>query len=473
MKSIKTSDLKMNLSNKSKKVNSMDLYRHICRFIVVPLWAEYERSPYLKHYKYLQKSQYFDDSIVRQKQWDAIKRLLKHVYKNTAFYRDSFDRMGIKPEDIKSFDDFQKIPYLTKNDVRNHKGSLFANNYDKYIRFYTSGSTGIPIEGYRNMECHEFKRACGVRSSTWSGYNIGERVYCVYGDPEKKKTLKSKIRRKFLNRERFLNSLELTDASMMQFAQQMIKKPPAMVWGHAHNIYILAKFLEKNGITDIQPKGMFSAGMVLYEWQREKIEKVFKCEFQDRYGCEEIGLIAAECKKKEGLHINTDDLFVEFVDKAGQYVEPGMPGQLIVTDLHNYVMPFIRYRMDDIGVYSDKKCTCGRNQPLIKKIEGRIADFLVSPDGKTISGISLTDHFGASIPGVAQIQIIQEKIDFIRLKIVKDSDFNDKSLDQMKKLVKEFFGKQMKFECEFVDKIPQEPSGKYRFTICNIDNPYL
>ncbi len=451
----------------------MDFFRPVCRHIIVPLWALYERSPYLKHLRYLDKSQYYDFEIIKNKQWESIKKLLDHSYKNTNFYKEGFDKAGVHPNDIKTWDDYCQIPFLTKDDVRNHNGNLFAENFDKYINFYTSGSTGIPIEGYRDKRCNEFKRACGLRSSLWSGYELGERVYCLYGNPDKKLSLRVNLRRKLLTREKFLNTLDLSEASMMEFANLLRREPPSLLWGHAHNMYIFAKFLEKQGIEDIQPKGMYSAGMVLHDWERNQVEKVFNCKFQDRYGCEEIGLIAAECKQQEGLHINTDDLYVEFLDKDGNPAAPGEPGTIVITDLNNYVMPFIRYKMNDVGILADKSCSCGRTQPLIQKLEGRVADFLLTPEGHAISGISLTDHFGASIPGVAQIQLIQNKIDLLNLNIVKGNEFNDNSLNKIEILVQDFFGPNMKFDCDFVNKIPQEPSGKYRFTICNVDNPFL
>lgn len=451
----------------------MDIYKIICRNVVVPLWATYERSPYLKHLKHLDKSQYFNFEEIRAMQWEKLKKLLNHAYKNISFYRRRFDSEGIQLDAISSWEDYSKVPFLTKEDVRNHKGSLFAPNFDKYIKFYTSGSTGIPIEGYRNKICNEFKRACGLRSSLWSGYNLGERVYCLYGNPEKKKTWKGELRRKLLDRVEFLDTLNLSEKSMMEFASVLRRKPPSLIYGHAHNMYIFSRFLEKKRINDIKPKGMYSAGMVLHDWEKEQVERVFNCKFQDRYGCEELGLIAAECKKQEGLHINTDDLYVEFINKAGKSVAPGIPGHIVITDLSNYVMPFIRYKIGDIGIPSDKKCSCGKTQPLIERIQGRVADFIITPEGKCISGISLTDHFGASIPGVAQMQIVQEKIDLLTLNIVKGNGFNDNSLATIRDLVKTYFGENMRFDCKFVEKIPQEASGKYRFTICKIDNPFL
>ena len=110
---------------------------------------------------------------------------------------------------------------------------------------------------------------------------------------------------------------------------------------------------------------------------------------------------------------------------------------------------------------------------MIEKIQGRIADFLITPEGELISGISLTDHFAGQIPGVAQMQVVQEKIDRLTLNIVRNDDFGDESKQKVSHLVREFFGAKMYFQYNFVDQISQGPSGKYRFTICKVDHEFL
>jgi phenylacetate-CoA ligase len=451
----------------------LDPYKYICKYIVVPLWARYEQSSYLSHVQYLEKSQYYSVEKIKDIQWRQIKELLIHAYENTTFYREHFNSKGIHPIDIRDTRDFEKIPILTKEYVRNQQDILYANNYDKYIHFKTSGSTGIPIEGFRNKSCNDFKRACNLRSNMWSGYELGERIYCIYGNPKNKYNLRTELRRILLTREAYLNSLDLHEESMSKFAATLQKYPPSLLWGHAHNVYIFANYLEKKGIRNIRPKGMYSAGMVLHDWERKKVEKVFDCKFQDRYGCEELGLIATECKAQQGLHINVDNLYVEFVDDAGIPVPAGVPGRIVVTDLSNYVMPFIRYDMGDVGILSKNKCSCGRTQPLIEKIVGRIADFLITPKGKMISGISLTDHFGANIPGVNQIQIVQDDIDKIRINIVKSNTYDENSENIVGELVNVYFGPEMRHVCQYMDKILPDKSGKYRFTICNIKNNFM
>jgi len=452
----------------------MDLYKPICKHVVVPLWAKWEGSPYLKYLKYLMESQYYSEEMIREIQFGKIKIILEHAYKNCKYYKSKFDQEGIHPSDIKSFDDYLNVPILDKEAVRTIPDDLTAPNVDKYTQMLTSGSTGKPLKAWRNKDSQEFKRACGVRSTFWSGYDFGDRVYWLYGSPEKElkgiKKAKSLIRRKLLKRSELLDLLTLSEKSMMIFADKMRKKSPTLIWGHAHALYTFAKFLEKERITDIRPKGIYSAGMVLHDFERKKVEDVFQCIFQDRYGCEELGLIACECKEKNGLHINTDALYVEFIGTDGKHVAAGDRGNAIITDLTNFAMPFIRYKIEDVCIPSDKKCSCGRTQPLIEKIEGRVADFMLTPAGELISGISLTDHFAGHIPGITQMQIVQEKMDLLTLNIVRNERFGEDSKEKISHLVKDFFGEQMRFQYEFMEEIPKGPTGKYRFTICKVDH---
>ena len=452
----------------------IDLYRPICRHIVTPVWAGLEGSPYLKYLKYLEASQYFSEEEVREIQFRMLRELIVHAYEKTEHYKSKFDEAGIRPDDIRSFEDYASVPILEKDEVRDFGGQMIAPDEEKYVQMLTSGSTGKPLRAWRDRESQAWKRASNARSNRWTGYELGERIYQLYGDPEKEmrgmRKFRSIFRRKVLRRVEILDLLLLSEESMRAFAEKMRRKPPSIIWGHAHALYSFAKFLEKSGIDDIRPKGIYSAGMVLHEREREQVEKVFGMKMQDRYGCEELGMLACECKEHMGLHINSDVHYVEVLRKDGSHVAPGESGQIIVTDLRNKVMPFLRYRLEDVVVLSDKRCSCGRTQPLIQHIEGRVADFLLRPDGKLVSGISLSDHFAGHIPGVAQMQMVQEELDLLTLRIVRVDGFNEGSISRISELVEEFFGKEMRYECDYVEDIPKTRSGKFRFAVCKVEH---
>jgi phenylacetate-CoA ligase len=143
-------------------------------------------------------------------------------------------------------------------------------------------------------------------------------------------------------------------------------------------------------------------------------------------------------------------------------------GKLIVSDFINRAMPLIRYEVGDVVVPSSRACKCGRGLPLIERVEGREADYVVTPAGNLISGISLTENFANLVPGTAQMQIVQESITQLRIRLVADDAFGDASRRKIAELVRETFGDSVSHDVELVDAIPQEPSGKYRFCISKV-----
>ncbi len=136
-------------------------------------------------------------------------------------------------------------------------------------------------------------------------------------------------------------------------------------------------------------------------------------------------------------------------------------------------MPLIRYQIGDVVVPSNRKCKCGRGLPLIEHVEGREADYVLTPAGRLISGISLTENFALLIPGTAQVQIVQESLTELRIRLVPDDAFGDASRRKIAELVEETFGSSVRYDVELVDAIPQEPSGKYRFCISKVAREHV
>ncbi len=451
----------------------MDLYRPICRHLVVPLWAAWERTPYRRHLRELQASQWWPAERVAAVQAERLRLLLRRAADGSPFWRERLAAAGIVPERVRSAADLAPLPVLTKEEVRRHRDAMLTG-VPTYLRWATSGSTGKPLSGWWDKEAAEFKRACKLRSETWTGWRQGDPVYLLYGNPEEEKRglrrLRSRLRRRLLERTEVLDLLRLTDEAMLRFLRLM-RRRPGLLWGHTHGLRRLALFAEERGLLDVRPTGIFSAGMPIYRREREAIERVFGTPVLDRYGCEELGLIAAECPERAGLHVNTDGLLVEFLGPDGRPAAPGDPGRPVITDLHNLAMPLIRYRLEDVCVPAARSCPCGRSQPLIARIEGRTADFLRTTAGELVSGISLTDHFTCQVPGIAQVQIVQSEPDFLLLRVVPGEGWGDEARGRVADLVAHFFGADMRHEVAIVPEIPPEPGGKYRFTICELDRP--
>jgi phenylacetate-CoA ligase len=451
----------------------MDFYAPIARRIVAPLWAIKERTPYLRHLKYLEKSQYLPMEKIREDQWMRLKRIVRHSFENTEFYKRGFLENKVAPEDIKEWRDFERLPLLTKEDIRGYRDEMVAKNIPKrkLLAKKTSGSTGVSLEFFVDEDSLQWKRACTVRYNRWAGWDLGERVGAIWGNPEHYKNWRMRLRNLLLDRYTYLDTLNMDDKSMTEFYKAISYRPPALLFGHAHSLYLFSKFLKEKGWNPLRPNGIISTAMVLYSHERKTIEEVFGKKVTNRYGCEEVSLIACECEQHQGLHINLDTLILEVI-RDGKQASPGEPGSIVVTDLTNYGMPFIRYKVGDVGILSEKNCSCGRSFPTLQSIEGRAADYIVTPEGKFISGISLTENFALLLPEIKQLQIVQDRIDHLTLRIVKADNYKKETETKLQALFNERFGFAMSYELEYLNRIPQESSGKYRFCISKIPNPF-
>jgi phenylacetate-CoA ligase len=262
--------------------------------------------------------------------------------------------------------------------------------------------------------------------------------------------------------------MNVTDNSVLSFADEWARVRPTLLFGHAHSIFLLAQYVRYLNITSIKPRGILSTSMMLMPHERRLIEEVFGVRVTDRYGCEEVSLIGSECEKHEGMHLNIEHLFIEFIKDDGCTAAPGEPGQIVVTDLINRAMPFIRYAVEDIGVPSALKCSCNRGLPLMEHVTGRVADFLIKRDGARVAGVSLIENTLTKIPGIDQMQIVQESIDCITLWLVPGKEYADSVKLDLVEYFKAIFGNQVEIKINITDKILPELSGKYRFSICKI-----
>jgi len=168
------------------------------------------------------------------------------------------------------------------------------------------------------------------------------------------------------------------------------------------------------------------------------------------------------------MHLNIEHLFIEFLRPDGTDAQPGEEGAIIITDLLNRGMPFIRYRIEDVGVPSERTCACGRGLPLMERVTGRVADYLKRRDGSLVAGVSLVERTLTAIPGIEQLQVVQPAFEEIVLNVVRAPDFTPATEAALLTEFRAVFGPGIDIRPEYVERIPQERSGKYRFSICRV-----
>ena len=437
--------------------------------IFIPLQVLRSRSPLLKYLNKLEKTQYYSTERLKEIQWQRFKKLWAFLWENNTFYRNRFKKANINFHSLQSLEDMQKIPILTKDHIRENVRYMISDGYKKnnLFKFKTGGSTGKSLELYLTENCSEFRNACAIRHNRWAGWEPGEPIAAVWGNPKIPATFKDRIKNKLIQPFIYLDTMSVDQKSVDKFIYEWKRVKPKLLFGHAHSLFILSQYIDSMKNNDIRPDGIISTSMMLIPHERIFIEKVFKKKVTDRYGCEEVSLIGSECEKHEGLHMNIEHLVIEFIREDGSLAGPGEPSQIIVTDLMNYAMPFVRYRVEDIGAYLERKCTCGRGLPLMDKVTGRVADFLVKKDGVKVSGISLIENTLTKMCGIKQMQIVQDEIYQITLNIVPGIEYSEKVKDELQKYFKSIFPG-VNITINIVEDILPLKSGKYRFSICNI-----
>ena len=441
----------------------------IRRNIFEPLYYKKNNSPLLSYWRTLEKTQYLSLQELKDLQWRRFQKLYSYTWEKNKFYRDIFSEYQLSPESMNNPDDIKKLPILTKKIIQTNSDKLISNDFKKLslLHFKTGGSTGKALDIFMDENCSSLRNACTRRHDRWTGWQPGEPIAAVWGNVKLPSTLKERLKNIFISPHIYLDTMAVNETSVDKFRRNWKREKPTLLFGHAHSLFILAKVLENMGCDEIRPKGILSTSMMLIPPERKTIESVFRCRVTDRYGCEELGLIACECEFHDGLHLNIEHLIIECINENGNDAEDGESGKLVITDLMNFAMPLIRYSVEDIGMLSNRVCGCGRGLPLMEKVIGRSADFLMKHDGTRVAGISLIENTLTKISGIEQMQIIQNSVDDLTINIVADSNFNS-----IKFLLGEYFEKLFvgsNINVIRVEKILPEKSGKYRFSICNLE----
>jgi len=441
----------------------------LSRYVFHPLLDLKEGSGRLRILRELERTQWMPLPVLLEKQKQRLAEIVRHAGTTCPYYERLFREQQF---DCTDFDiaAFRKLPVLTKADIRASTDDLVSREYDREsLGFHkTGGSTGVSLTTYFDKNWLEERTADSMRANQWARWYHGSKLAAIWGNPPTPSSLKGRLRSALLDRMIYLDTMNLNDETMGRFVATWRREQPQVLFGHSHSIFILASYVRDHGITDLRPDGIVSTSMMLLAHERAVIEAAFGCKVTDRYGSEEVGLIACECEKHEGYHLNVEYLLVEFLRPDGTAAPPGEEGTVVVTDLLNRGMPLIRYRVEDVGVPSERACSCGRSLPLMERVTGRVADYLKRRDGSMVAGVSLVERTLTAIPGLEQMQIVQSAMDELIVNVVRAPDFAPTAERALFQEFNSVFGDSVTVRVQYVERIPQERSGKYRFSICKV-----
>lgn len=452
----------------------MDAYAGLYRSVLFPFYETFwKRRNTVRYLKSLARTQWLPEEKIKAIQWERLQALLTHAYAHVPFYRGIFDQRGLTPRDIKTADDFQKLPLISKEDIRADKDNMIAENFKgRTFTKATGGSTGVPLELDYDTNSYQWRTAAAIRGYRWAGCEDGKRTAYIWGAPIGKESFPLRVKKamhNFILQRKMFNSFKFTAEIMEDYRERINRFRPEAIVGYTTPLYNFAKFIKENKKRCVRIKSAITAAEKLYDYQREAIESAFGCKVFETYGSREFMLIAAECERHQGMHMSIDNLYIEILKEDGSPAGPGETGEIVITDLHNYGMPFIRYKIGDLGVPADRTCPCGRGLPLIEKIEGRILDTIQTPDGRLVPG-EFFPHLMKEFKGIKQFQVIQDRPETLLIKIVKNGAFSEERLTFLRNEIEQALGPRTAVHIRFVEEIPLTESGKFRVTVSNLQD---
>ena len=423
----------------------------------------------VRYMKEFERSQFLPRQQLEELSFSRLQAILEYAYKNVAFYQQAFDSRGIKPSQVQTLSDLKVFPVLEKQHIQNQIDELVSREFAKknLLLDRTGGSTGSPIEYYYSKQRHHSRKAATWRHNGFVDWRIGDKAAVLWGAsrdlPEP--NLKQKLRNLLLDRTLFFNTAGFQPQAIADFNDQLKKFRPKVILAYANSLGLFAKYLKAEGIRPYSPKAIITSAEMLTPENRKLIEATFGAPVFNRYGSREFSVVASECPKRDGLHVMSEGLFVEIM-KDGRHVEDGETGELIITDLLNFAMPLIRYRIGDAASWSSGDCPCGRGLPRLSGIAGRTTDFLVGADGRLCSGAVLTVAMVAQRPSLGQVQLEQNERGRIICRLAPRNGPTLLPEDQqfLVDQVKQYLGDGTAIEFDIVSRIEHETSGKYRFS---------
>ena len=391
-------------------------------------------------------------------QRDQLEKLLRHAYQTTPYYRELFK---IESPHI------SQIPPLEKRNIREQLERLCSEAFPREQRVMnaTGGSTGAPLTFYQDRSYWNQRNLSVYYFDRWAGWDFGEPQLIIWGalaDLEGDEHWKYQLNN-FWRNHYWLNGFHLTDATMRTAFRQMDRCPPQTILAYPSSLYQFAAFLFENGLApkwDL--KGIITSAEMLHSHYRSLVETVFSTRVYNRYGGREVGLIAMECAEGR-MHINCHDLYLE-IDSPNPYTEPG---DILITQLNNYAMPFIRYRIGDIGRLSDEICPCGNQLPILAELLGRSTATFRTRTDTLIHGGYFTQQF-YNVIGVDQFQLIQETLKHCVLKLIINTQWTEATRRYMVQRIQGALGADVIVTVKFVEEIPLPTSGKREFTISKV-----
>jgi phenylacetate-CoA ligase len=435
---------------------------------LLPIWeGVVRRRSTLEHLAYLERSQWLSADERARDDDLALQRLLTHAATNVPYYRELFRSRRIDPREIRTRADLAELPLLTREIVRERYDDLVDPAHrGKNLKKGTSGTTGKPLKFEYSRESECWRQAVKLRGYGWAGYRPGRKTF-YYWAAVSGATPTAKIRLdRALRRERYVDSMRQDEASRVQALEILRRMRPEVIVCYTQSCAQFARWIVDRGLRDWDDIPVICGAEGVLAADRAMLARAFGSGIFETYGSRETMLMAAECDAHDGMHLSEENLVLELTED-GRPTLPGRSGDVVVTDLHNYGMPMIRYVNGDVARFSQgERCACGRTLRRLERVDGRRADMMVDKEGNVVPGIVFHVLFSdARVELVKQFQAVQNASGAVVLKVVRGRDFCEDAFQTVKGRFATYL-RGLPFTVEFHEVIaPHTRSGKIQTVV--------
>jgi phenylacetate-CoA ligase len=396
-----------------------------------------------------------------------LRRMVQHAYRNVPYYRALYDEHGVHPDAIRGAEDMPLLPTVTKTHFREapeRERVASGLDPDALIPAASSGSSGRPFMIRRSWMEHNVLYLARMRSLRSYGLTRADRALNIL-NPRHVHARDNKVIGRALTALGLVTKQKRVSIHLdpETIAQEVRAYRPNMLSGYPNMLARVSDVLAREPLSPPSIRVALTGAESLTPDLRRKIETRLGVPVRDQYGSNECNLMAWECPHGGSLHTSDDTVLVEVVAPDGTPVAPGERGEVVVTSLHSFSMPLIRFRIGDLAEQGAALCGCGAPFATIRSVQGRMLDMFPLPDGRMIHAYYLTESLIMDDPDwIENFQITQERLDHITMRIIPRVEPTAARIERVRTLGAELLGATVEFELMIVSSIPSETSGKYR-----------
>ncbi len=396
--------------------------------------------------------------------------IVKHAASTVPYYRRLFAEMRIDPQDIRGPDDLKALPILDKQTVQQNLADFYSElkSQMRHSSMHTSGTTGAGLIFPMTLEAEQeqwavwwrYRARFGLDRSTWHAHFYGKSVVPF----ERSKPPFWRVNRP--GRQILFSAYHMSEHNLPYYVDELNRRQPPWIQGYPSLLALLGSFMLENGFElNYKPRVITVGAENLLPQQKLIIEKVFNAPCRQHYGMAEGVANISECPEGN-LHVDEDYAHIEFLPvDSNSY-------RIIGTNYTNYAFPLIRYDTGDVAELEseEKKCPCGIPGRLVRSIDGRKEDYVLTPDGRRIGRL---DHIFKDMVNIKECQIFQEHVERVVFRVVRNKEYTEKDEEMLLHEARMRLGNQIEIDIDYVEALERTTRGKLRFVISKIPSAQI